>query len=90
MISLQADGISSGFDHQGLMPLDTDFTPSPRKEKNKKAMSNSPSRPPMSDGIMMGASSTFDRLMISTGTQKGGTSIDVIVSRSDPSVGNGQ
>ena len=28
----------------------------------------------MSDGITMGASSTFDRLMMSRGTQKGGAS----------------
>ena len=36
-------------------------------------MFNLPSRP-MSDGITMGASSTFDRLMMSMSTQKGGAS----------------
>ena len=36
-------------------------------------MSNSPTRP-MSDGITVGASSTFDRLMMSMGKQKGGAS----------------
>ena len=49
------------------MDSDTDFTHSPRQEKNKKAMSNSPSRP-MSGGITMGTSSTIDRLMMSMGT----------------------
>ena len=55
------------------MHSDMDFTPSPRKEKSKKALSDSPTRP-MSDGITMGASSTYDRLMMSTGTKKGGAS----------------
>ena len=73
MISVQTEGLSSGFDHPGLMHSDTDFTLSARKEKNKKAMTNSPSRP-MSDWIIMGASSLFDRLMMSMGTQKGGAS----------------
>ena len=31
MASLRADGLSSGFDHRGLMHSDTDFTPSPRQ-----------------------------------------------------------
>ena len=73
LISLQADGLSSGFEHPGIKHSDTDFTPGSRKEKNKKRMSNLPSRP-MSDGITMGVSSTFDRLMISMSTQKGGAS----------------
>ena len=72
MASLRTDGLSSGYDHLGLVHLDRDFTPSPR-QKNKKAMSNSLSRP-VSDGITMGASSTFDRLMMSMGTHKGGAS----------------
>ena len=55
MMSLRTDGLSSGLDHPGIMHSDTDFTPSPRQEKNKKAMS----------GITMGASSTIDRLMMS-------------------------
>ena len=73
MASLRTDGLSSGIDHPGLMHLDTDFTPSPRQEKSKKAMSNSPSRPVL-DGMTMGTSSTFDRLMMSVGTQEGGAS----------------
>ena len=47
------------------------FLPSPRQEESKKALSDSPTRP-MSGGILMGASSTYDRLMMSMGTQKGG------------------
>ena len=62
MASLRRDGLSSGFDHPGLMHTDMDFTPSPRQEKSKKAMSDSPSRQ-MSDGMTMGTSSTFDKLM---------------------------
>ena len=38
-----------------------------------KALSASPTRP-MSDGISIRASSTFDRLMMSMGKQKGGAS----------------
>ena len=68
MTSLQASGLSSGFDNLGLMESDTDFIPSPKKEKNKKAISTlSPSRP-FSDGITIGTSSAFDRLMTSMGT----------------------
>ena len=41
MKSLRTDGLLSGFfDHPGRMHSDTDFTPSPRQEKSKKAMSN--------------------------------------------------
>ena len=40
---------------------------------SRKASSASPTRP-MSDGITMGASSTFDRLMTSMSKQKGGAS----------------
>ena len=50
MTSVQADGLISGFEHLELVHLDTDFTPSPKQEKNKKAMPNSPSRT-MADGI---------------------------------------
>ena len=39
----------------------------------RKALSTSPTRP-MSDGITVGVSSTFDRLMMSMGKQKGGAS----------------
>ena len=40
---------------------------------SKKELSSSPTRP-MCDGITVGVSSKFDRLMISMGTQKGGAS----------------
>ena len=73
MTSLRNDGLSSGYDGPGLMHSDMDFTPSPKQEKSKKALSDSPTRP-MSDGITMGASSTYDRLMMSTGTKRGGAS----------------
>ena len=55
------------------MHSETDFTPNPRQEKIKKAMSNMPSRS-MSDGMTQGKSSTFDKLMKSVGTEKGCTS----------------
>ena len=67
------DGLSSGYDGLWLMHSDMDFTPSPRQEKNKKALSDPPTRP-MSDGIMMGASSIYEWLMMSIGTQKGSAS----------------
>ena len=73
MRSLRTDGLSSGYDGLGLMHSGMDFTPSPRQEKSEKALSHSPTRP-MSDGITMGVSSTYDRLMMSVGTQKGGAS----------------
>ena len=73
MRSLRTDILSSGYDGPGLVHSDMDFKPSPRHEKSKKALSDSPTRP-MSDGITMGASSTYDRLMMSMGTQKGGAS----------------
>ena len=73
MTLLKVDELSSAFEHLGLMHSDTDFTPSPKQEKNKKMMLNSPSRP-MYAGITMETSSTFDTLMMSTGTQKGGAS----------------
>ena len=73
MRSLQTDGLPSGYDGPGLMHSDMDFTPSPRQKKSKKALSDSPTRP-LSDGITIGASSTYDRLMMSMGTQKGGAS----------------
>ena len=55
------------------MHSDMDFTPRPRQENSKKALSDSPTRP-MADGKTMGASSTYDRLMMSMGTQKDGAS----------------
>ena len=73
MASLQTECLSSSYDHPEIAHSDVDFTPSPRNDKSKKALSNSPTRP-MSDGIAVGASATFDRLTMSMGTQKGGGS----------------
>ena len=73
MRSLPTDGLSSGYDGPGLMHSDMGFTSSPRQEKSKNALSDSPTRP-MSDGITMGMSSTYERLMMSMGTEKGGAS----------------
>ena len=39
--SLRTEGLSSSYDHPGLVHSDVDFTPSPRHDKNKKALSNS-------------------------------------------------
>ena len=55
-----------------------DFTPSIGNDKSKKALSKSPTRP-MSDGITVGVSSTFDSLMMSMGTKKGGVSSSTMV-----------
>ena len=74
MAWFRTDGLSTGYGGPGLVHSDMYFTLSPRQEKSKKAMSDSPTRP-MSDGIMMGASSTYDRLMMSIGTQKGDASL---------------
>ena len=74
MTSLRTDELSSGYDGPGLVHSSMDFTPSTRREKSKKALSDSPTRP-KSDGITMGASSTYDRrLMMSMGIQKCGES----------------
>ena len=73
MTSLRTDGLSSGYDGPALMHSDMDFTRNPRQEKSNKALSDSPTRP-MSDGITMGASLTYIRLMISMGTQNGDAS----------------
>ena len=73
MASLQTEDLSSSYDYPEIAHSDVDFTPCPRIDKSKKALSNSPTRP-MSDGITVGVSSRFDRLMMSMGTQKGGAS----------------
>ena len=71
MASLQIEGLSSSYDHPEITHPDVDFTPCPRNDMSRKALSTSPTRP-MSDGITVGVSSTFDRLMMSMGRQKGG------------------
>ena len=70
MASLQTEGLSSSYDHPEITHPDVNFTPCPRNDISRKALSTSPTRP-MSDGITLGVSSTFDRLMTSMGKQKG-------------------
>ena len=69
--SLQAGGLSSSYDQPEITHPVVNFTPCPRNDMSREASSASPTRP-MSDGITMGASSTFDRLMTSMHKQKGG------------------
>ena len=73
MASLRTGGLSSSYDYPEITHPDVNFTPCPRNDMSRKASSASPTRP-MSDGITMGASSTFDRLMTSMSKQKGGAS----------------
>ena len=73
MASLRTEGLSSGYDHPEITHPDVNFTPCPRKDMSRKASTASPTRP-MSVGITMGASTTFDRLMMSMSRQKGGAS----------------
>ena len=73
MASLQNEGLSSSYDHPDITHPDVDFTPCPGNDMSRKALSTSPTRP-MSDGITVGVSSTFDRMMITLGNQKGGAS----------------
>ena len=73
MASLQTEGLSSSYDHPEITHPDVNFTPCPRNDMSRKALSTSPTRP-MSDGITLGVSSTFDRLMTSMGKQEGGAS----------------
>ena len=73
MASLQAEGLSSSYDQPEVTHPDVNFTPCPRNDMSRKASSASPTRP-LSDGITMGASSAFDRLMSSMHKQKGGGS----------------
>ena len=70
MASLQTDGLSSSYDHPEITQPDVNFTQCPRNDMSRMASSNSPTRP-MSDGITLGVSSTFDRLMMSMGKQNG-------------------
>ena len=73
MASLQTEGLSSSKDHLEIAHPDVDFTPYPRGDKSRKALSNSPTSP-ISDWITVGVSSTFDRLMMSMETHEGGAS----------------
>ena len=70
MASLRTEGLSSSYDYPEITHPDVNFTPCPRNDMSRKASSASPTRP-MSDGITMGASSTFDKLMTSMSKQKG-------------------
>ena len=76
MTSLRTSGLLSAFDHLGPMHSETDFTPRPKQEKNKKAMSTSPSVT-VSNMITMGTSSKVDRVKISMGMQRGGTILEL-------------
>ena len=78
MASLRTEGLSSSYDHPEITHPDVNFTPCPRNDMSRKASSASPTRP-MSDGITTGASSTFDRLIMSMGKQKGGASSGTIL-----------
>ena len=73
MASLQTEGLSSSYNHPEITHPDVNFTPCPRNDMSRRTLSASPTRP-MSDGITMRASSTFDRLMMSMGMQEGGAS----------------
>ena len=73
MASLPTVGLTSSNDYPEIAHPDVNFTPCPRNDMSRKASSASPTRP-MSDGITMGASSTFDRLMTSMSKQKCGAS----------------
>ena len=92
MASLRTEDLSSSYDHPKITHPDVNFTLCPRTDMSRKASSVSPTRP-MSDGITMGASSTFDRLMMSMGKQKGGASsstrlqLDLIFSGANPAIG---
>ena len=44
MASLQTEGLPSSYDHSEIAHSDGDFTPCPRNDKSKKALSNSPTR----------------------------------------------
>ena len=70
MASLRTGGLSSSYDHPEITHPDVDCTPCPRNDMSRKALSTSPTRL-MSDGITVGAPSTFDRLMMSMGKQRG-------------------
>ena len=73
MASLRTEGLSSSYDYPEITHPDVNFTPCPKNDMSRKASSASPTRI-ASDGITMGASSTFDRLMTSMSKQKGGAS----------------
>ena len=73
MASLQTEGLSSSYHHSEIAHPDVEFMPCPRIGKSRKALSNLPTGP-MSDGITVGASSKFGKLMMSMITQKGGGS----------------
>ena len=60
MASLRTEGLSTSFDHPEITHPDEDFTPCPSIDMRRKALSTSPTRP-MSDGITIGATSTFDK-----------------------------
>ena len=73
MASLQTEGLSYSYDRQEITHSDVNFAPCPVNDLSSKALSTSSTRP-MSDGLTLGVSSNFDRLMTSMGKLKGGAS----------------
>ena len=73
MASLRTEGLPSRYDPPEITHRDVGFTPCPRNDMSRKALSTSPTRL-MSDGIIVRTSSTFDSLMMSMGKQNGGES----------------
>ena len=55
MASLQTEGLSSSYDNPEITNPDVNFTPCPRNDISRKALSTSPTRP-MSDVIILGCS----------------------------------
>ena len=93
MASLQTEGLSSSYNHPEITHPDVNFTPCPRNDMSRKTLSASLTGP-MSDGITMGAFSTFDRLMMSMGQAKGrrvikyqaAAAVDLIFSGANPDI----
>ena len=52
MASLRTEGLYSSYDHPEVTHTDVDFTPCPRNDMSRKALSASPTRP-MSDGSVL-------------------------------------
>ena len=73
MAALQTECLPFSYDHPEITHPDMNFTPCPRNDTSRKALSTSLTRP-MSDGMTLGIFSTFDRLMTSMGKQKNGAS----------------
>ena len=73
MAAPQTEGLPFSYDHPETTHPDRKFTPCPRNDTSRKTLFTSLTRP-VSDGMTLGVSSTFDRLMASMGKQKGDAS----------------